>query len=115
MLRRREKNGQSFLEYMALIMFILAAFVVFQKYLGRGFTGRWKATGEALGQGRIYDPRKTTECIFDPQHTGLWYDQSCFESSGCDCLTVRANVTTCDNCIQDCASTPCNDPLIPVP
>ncbi|HBO98061.1 MAG TPA: hypothetical protein DE315_02915 [Candidatus Omnitrophica bacterium] len=114
MLRRRGKRGQSLIEYAALIVVVLWAFWVFQKYMARGFSGRWKAVGESLGQGRIYDPRLTTECIFDPYETNLWYDQPCFESSGCDCLTVRANATTCHDCIQACAGTAagirCNAP-----
>ena len=104
---RRTTKAQSLIEYITLIVMILAAFLVFQKYIARGFAGRWKAVGESLGQGRIYDPRLTRECIFDFEHTGLWYDKACFDADGCDCLTVRANVTTCDNCIRLCAATKC--------
>lgn len=105
MLRQRKKQGkqaQSLLEYMILVVLILGAFLVFQKYIARAFSGRWKTVGDALGQGRIYDPRKTTECIYDFQNTYVWYEADCFESSGCDCLSVRANATTCRDCILDC-------------
>lgn len=115
MLRRRKKSGQSLLEYIALVVMILATFWVFQKYIARGFAGRWKAVGESMGQGRIYDPRGTTECIFDFQYTNLWYDKACFDATPCDCLTVRANTATCEDCIKDCASDPCNAPLRPFP
>lgn len=108
MLRRKTK-GQSLVEYITLVVMVLAVFWVFQKYIARGFAGRWKAVGESLGQGRIYDPRKTTECIYDSQNTFVWYDQSCFEASGCDCLTVRANATTCRDCILSCATSMCNN------
>ena len=108
MLRRHTKDGQSFLEYMALVVFILVAFLFFQKYIARGFAGRWKAVGESLGQGRIYDPKMTTECVYS-QNAYVWYDQACFESSGCDCLTVRANATTCRDCIIPCATPLCNN------
>ncbi|OGX28682.1 MAG: hypothetical protein A2705_03160 [Omnitrophica WOR_2 bacterium RIFCSPHIGHO2_01_FULL_52_10] len=95
------------MEYIMLIVLVLGAFLVFQKYIARGFAGRWKAVGESLGQGRIYDPRRTTECIFDFQYTSLWYDKACFEGSGCDCLSVRANTTTCEDCIVGCAAPEC--------
>ncbi|MBI3617013.1 MAG: hypothetical protein HY210_02205 [Candidatus Omnitrophica bacterium] len=78
MLRRKTK-GQSLIEYVVLIALVLGAFLVFQKYIARGFAGRWKTVGESLGQGRIYDPKLTTECIFDPP-SGSWYDRACVES-----------------------------------
>ena len=104
-MRQRKKQGkqaQSLLEYMILVVLVLGAFLFFQKYIARAFSGRWKTVGDALGQGRIYDPRKTTECIFDFQFKNLWYEADCFESKGCDCLSVRANATTCKECIEDC-------------
>ena len=107
MLRRRKKNGQSLIEYVTLIVIILWAFLIFQKYITRGFAGRWKAVGESLGQGRIYDPQRTTVCVYDFQFTNLWYDQACFKADGCDCLTVRANTTTCRDCIEGCATDFC--------
>lgn len=90
-----------------LIVLVLGAFLVFKKYIARGFAGRWKSVGESLGQGRIFDPTLTRECIFDFQFTNLWYDQACFEADQCDCLTVRANTTTCRDCIQGCAAAEC--------
>ena len=92
-----------------LIVIVLGAFLVFQKYIARGFAGRWKSVGESLGQGRIYDPKMTTECVYDFQYTHNWYDQACFTADGCDCLSVRANWTTCKGCIQGCASAFCNN------
>lgn len=110
MLRRRRIKGQSLIEYIVLIVLILGAFLVLQKYITRGFAGRWKAVGESMGQGRIYDPRMTTECIFDSLYTNLWYDQACFESQGCDCLSARANADTCKNCFDPaCTTVICNN------
>ena len=97
------------MEYLALIMFVLVAFLIFQKYIVRGFAGRWKAVGESMGQGRIYDPRVTTECIYDSIYTKLWYNKACFESRGCDCLSVRANADTCQDCFSPaCTTDICN-------
>lgn len=111
MLRRvgqKRTKGQSLIEYTVLIVMVLGAFWVFQKYMARGFAGRWKSVGESMSQGRIYDPRLTTECIFSPSYSNLWYDQACFESSGCDCLSVGATTATCRDCIAGCASSRCN-------
>ena len=109
MLRRQKIIGQSLIEYVTLIVLILSAFLVFQKYIARGFSGRWKSVGESLGQGRIFDPKLTTECIYDFQYTSNWYDQACFKADQCDCLTVRANTTTCRDCIQGCTMAECQD------
>ena len=108
MLRRKKTTGQSLVEYIVLITVVLWAFWVFQKYMARGFAGRWKSVGESMGQGRIYDPRLTRECILNPLYSNFWYDQACFESSGCDCLSVRANATTCRDCIAGCEYIRCN-------
>ena len=84
------KKGQSVVEFTAVVLFILGAFLVFQKYIVRGFSGRWKGVGDSLGQGRIYDPKKTVECAFDPRpgtaETGVWFDKDCYKTtceSGC--------------------------------
>jgi hypothetical protein len=114
MLRRiRKKRAQSLVEYIALITFILAAFLVFQKYIARAFSGRWKTVGDSIGQGRIYDPVKTTECAYDFQFTNSWYNVTCFEQD-CDCFSVRhtedTNVPTlCEQCITACNTSRCND------
>lgn len=108
MLRQYKKKGQSLIEYIMLIVFVLGAFLVFQKYMARGFAGRWKSTGDSFAQGKIYDPRLTTECIYDFQYTNRWYDQACFEASDCDCLSVRQTTGTCQNCILSCTSPRCD-------
>ena len=97
------------LEFVALIMFLLAAYIVFQKYIVRGFSGRWKGVGDALGQGRIYDPNKTTECatnVFFRQKPGtaaMWYDRTCFDNN-CKpaCLEVTKEKNACLACLAGC-------------
>lgn len=91
------------IEFVALIMFILATFLVFQKYLVRGFSGRWKQVGESLGQGRIYDPHKTVECAANRFFTGspvVWYNATCFDQN-CkeECLLGTKTAAACDLCI----------------
>ncbi len=102
-IRRKNKYGQSILEFITLIIFLLTVFFVFQKYIVRGFTGRWKTVGDALGGGYIYDPKKTLECAFDPVYTNQWYNVVCYEE-GCmnSCFTVGGSEAACTDCITAC-------------
>ncbi len=51
------QRGQSTLEYMILLILIIAAFIAIGNYFGRGVLGRWKAAVDDLGD--QYDPRLT--------------------------------------------------------
>lgn len=102
--RRLSRRGQSVIEFAALIMFILTAFLVFQKYISRGLSGRWKGVGDALGQGRIYDPNYTIECEFYP---GVgWYDRTCYENT-CRSSTCPTP-SQCTGCLSGCKSSFCD-------
>ncbi len=106
----RKTRGQSTMEYIAVLMFILAAFLIFQKYLTRGISGRWKSVGDAIGQGRIYSIN-STECafdIFDPSKD-RWYEVSCFDQFCYDsCYVAAMNVAGCSQCIDNNS---CNIPF----
>jgi len=97
------KRGQSTIEFMALIVFLLAVFLVFHKYIVRGLSGRWKTVGDSLGQGRIYDYNHTTECDFHP--TIGWYDRKCFE--GCRAGCGPPSDSACNTCVNSCTSDKC--------
>jgi len=103
--RQLSRRGQSMIEFAALIIFILAAFLVFQKYIARGLQGRWKATGDALGQGRIYDPNKTIECEFHPS-VG-WYDRPCYEKTLRNFCGTPHQCTTPVNYLVQCRTDTC--------
>lgn len=101
------------MEFVALIMFLMAAYIVFQKYIVRGLSGRWKSVGDALGQGRIYDPRHTTECAYKTFFQGVppvWFDQECFEAQCEDeCLRTTKNSGDCTTCLTvDCQNDLCD-------
>lgn len=72
-------RATSILEYTALLTIILVAFLFFQKYIVRGFAGRWKEAGDSLGYGRQYDPTKTVECSYS-ETFNKWYVEECFSS-----------------------------------
>ncbi len=108
MLRRKQKYGQSTIEYLVVIIFILSAFLVFQKYIVRAISGRWKTIGDSWGHGRVYDPKKTEECKFDFRFTNQWYSKACYDQRDCDCEAaigvsqwygvVCANMANADSC-----------------
>lgn len=110
MLRNLRKKAQSSLEFITLFVFLMVTFFVFQKYITRAFVGRWKGVGDAMGQGRIYDPGATQECAHgDRFGVSAWYDVDCFDST-CgdrDCLRATANAIACDACIASCFSDKC--------
>lgn len=104
MLQKFRKNkSQSATEIVALLMFVLTAMLIFQKYIARGMYGRWKGVGDALGNGRLYDPNLTIECGYDRwQNTGLWYNAVCFDAT-CgepDCVAETRNPVDCQECIS---------------
>lgn len=55
MMLRKKNKGQSAVEYTALIIILVGAFLAIQNYMKRGVQGRWKAHVDELGQ--QYDPR----------------------------------------------------------
>ena len=74
----RKKSAVSTLEYTFLIVIIIMAILATQKYIVRGFAGRWKQLGDSFGMGKQYDPQKTLECTFSADYN-QWYDKHCFE------------------------------------
>jgi Flp pilus assembly pilin Flp len=49
------KRGQSAIEYVAILVVIIGAFIAMQSYAKRGLQGRWKQSVDQLGD--QYDPR----------------------------------------------------------
>jgi uncharacterized protein (UPF0333 family) len=52
------RRGQSTLEYVILIVIVIAALLTMQMYMKRGVQGRWKSAADELGE--QYDPNSTT-------------------------------------------------------
>ncbi len=51
------KRGQSTLEYVILIVIVIAAILTMQVYMKRGVQGRWKSAVDDMGE--QYDPNTT--------------------------------------------------------
>ena len=105
-----KKRAQSSIEYMIVIIFVIGAILVFQKYIARAISGRWKTVGDSFGSGRQFDPRRTTECGYDSKYTLQWYDALCYEDR-CDMcwsplLELKDYSSECKSCIEGCESDP---------
>jgi hypothetical protein len=110
-LRKKTRRGQSLIEWTTVMIFVLTAFLIFQKYIVRGFAGRWKSVGDALGGGHIYDPRRTLECAFDPIYTDQWYNVACYEAGCIDaCFSTSGNAEDCTACITGCIPSSGSEP-----
>ena len=91
MLFKLNKNlkGQSIVEYMVLIVFVIAALLVSQKYLARSISGRWKSQADSMGYGRQYSYGQTLECRYTNNE---WYDLNCYDQNECDCESSQSKM-----------------------
>lgn len=109
----KPKNGQATLEYIVLAIFLLGALLVIQKYLAQAIAGRWKNVGDSFAHGRVFDAKKTLECVYDPVYNDRWYNAACYEELGCGdpCLSIAVldNPADCQACIGQCFSSFCDD------
>jgi len=94
------------LEYIALMVIIFGAFIVFRPYLNRSFFGRLKTVGDSFGQGRQFDPGKTKECAFDFLFTDRWYDVTLYEDNECAAKCPKGS--GCQTCIVKSSTDFCN-------
>ena len=116
--KRILKKASSAIEFMALMVFLMGAFVVFQKYILQAFWGQWKRTGDSFGHGRQYDPREfgdagmdggTLECMYvydNPANAlsaGEWVIQPCYDT----CMENPAK--TSEDCRGECGRTTLSD------
>ncbi len=94
------------MEHMALVMILLGGLLLFQKFIVRGFLGRWKATGDSFGQGGQYDPDKTLSCAYHEWDIGPpvqsdWYNVDCFEAACvARCVGYMATPLLCKSCLS---------------
>ena len=61
MIFRRDRKGQTAVEYTAILILCIGAFLTIQNYAKRGIQGRWKAHIDELGD--QYDPRTADTTI----------------------------------------------------
>ena len=128
-LLRHKSYAVSHVEYMSLIVFIIAILLVFQRYVYRGIAGSWKKAGDTFGHGRQFDPRPfgmrghrggTRELFFDYTHCRPgyeppcpqishriynWIDRRCIEAQDCDCAIAPEDSSyrsRCTQCYWDC-------------
>lgn len=99
---KKKEQGEAVLEYVTMLMLVMAAFIVIDKYAMRAMSGRWKAVGDSFDMGRQYDPLITKRGAFDFVYTDRWYNQTCFDSNRCSCAGVNSSERTCQECLCFC-------------
>jgi len=110
--RLKAQKAASVIEYVSLVVFVLAAFYVMEGYIIRGILGKWKQAGEVFGHGRQYDPRDfsedelggTIECLYYYDVNGLevdgfWMDQKYYEEN-CDCFLPEDHPDYQQDCVE---------------
>ena len=105
---KNKKKAQAILEYIVLLLFVIGAILVFQKYVARAISGRWKAVGDSFGSGRQFDPNRTKQCGYDAIYTNQWYDVVCYDNRCNVCFNDPIDDTACENCIRSCPAPLCN-------
>ena len=117
---KRHLKAYAVLEFIALIIFVIGAFLVMQKFLTRSVSGSYKSGADTFGFGRQYSYRETLECDYDTD-SGQWFNAACYEEN-CDCESIKVNCPKfdpdlkCDErrqeqcivCKQDCVTAACN-------
>ena len=71
-------RGFSIMEYLIVLVVIVAAFVVSGQYIQNGLQGQFRKAGESFAYLRQHDPEKTRDCIWDDR-LKLWYSEKCFD------------------------------------
>ncbi len=76
---RRTTRAFATLEYVMLIIIIMAGLITFQVYIKRGMQGQYRKTGEGFGLLRQYNTGATKDCAYDP-NIRIWYSQACLNN-----------------------------------
>lgn len=81
MLRSKRKKGVALIEYTMVIIIVIMALLFLQKFIVRGFAGRWKDVGDTFGYDKQYDPTATIRCAwFEDGNRSRWYEVDCFDN-----------------------------------
>ncbi len=90
---------------MVVLLFVLGAFLVFQKYIVRAVAGRWHSVAASFSDGKIYDVDKTIKCAVDTRFPDIWYEEECFEANCVrTCFNDDVNLNACQACITNCSA-----------
>ncbi len=66
----RHNSAQSSLEFVIIIILVMAVFLVMNNYVRRGLQGRWKSTIDDFGE--QYEPGKTNTTVTYASNTDSW-------------------------------------------
>lgn len=69
-------QGIATLEYIVVVLVLMAVFTSMAYMLPRIMASRWKTAADTFGLQKQYDPKKTVECGY---YEGVWYEATCFK------------------------------------
>lgn len=99
-------RGFGTLEYLALLMMICALFIMSSQLVRNGIQGYYRRSGEGFAYLRQHDPRRTRDCLWEPQLT-VWYSEKCFDYYSRKFPPAADSVTDM-RCRQDLSRTSCS-------
>ena len=91
------RTGTAVVEYIVMLMLLVAGMAAMQPFIARAFNGSWKKSGDSFGYGRQYEAGKSMECAYSQISPtfGVWYDNNCYQHT----------VTVCAPGDQGCENT----------
>ncbi len=119
-------DGASTIEYIVLIVIVLAGLYAMKDTISRGIFAKFKQSGDSFGFGRQYDAKRTTVCKQDTlRYTeegvailGNFYDEDCYQArvhrllneGGCpQCNPGETACFACEDAIKKtCGNEYCN-------
>jgi hypothetical protein len=94
----KRKKAFAVLEYVVLIIIVLALVFGFRSYIQRGLQGQYRKVSETFGFLRQYNPEATIECAYDDQ-LNVWYAQACYNNKVLPCKS-SADYRSCVNGVK---------------
>lgn len=96
-------KGVAIVEYIVVILVIIAAMLAFRGYVQRAYQGSIARSGETFAYGRQFDPKDTIACAFDDKQN-IWYAQACYNHNYAKAnCRISADPGACRNtAIKDC-------------
>jgi hypothetical protein len=56
---RKAKTAQAILDYVMLLLILVAGLLIMRYYIRNAFSGKWREASDTIGQGETYAPGKT--------------------------------------------------------
>ncbi len=105
----KQEKAFAMLEYVVLIIIVLAVVFSFRSYIQRGLQGQYRKVSETFGFLRQYNPDATIECAYDDQ-LNVWYAQACYNNAVLPCKRAADYRACVDGVKTGCQAACSNQP-----